>query len=201
MEGEASSGETSTGQGPAVPPEGPGSGAPSRPILETTARPLSPPPRMEPPPFEPPPAPPPPPPPFSEPPRAAPPPPPIGPTSGGQTSGDAGWHILCHVSALLAFCLGLATPVANALGLVFPLVVWQLKDPDDEALGATAKDVFDFQLNILVLSLATLLCTCCIGAVCLPIFQIANVVLTILAAVRAANGKPYRYPVMFRALA
>lgn len=186
MEGEAQPSESAPGSAPeGQPPRPP-------PILETTARPVPPPP----PPFSassasdplpPPPSPPPPPPPGSDAPAELP-------------QAELGWHILCHVSALLAFCLGLATPVANALGLVFPLVVWQMKDADDASLGATAKSVFDFQLNVLVLSLVTVIVTCCVGVICLPVFQIANVVFTILAAVRAANGKSYRYPCVFRAL-
>jgi uncharacterized Tic20 family protein len=56
----------------------------------------------------------------------------------------------------------------------------------------------NFQINVLGLSLILMLS--CVGAVLLPVLWVAAIVMVVVAAVQASEGKRYRYPFTFRVL-
>src|SRR5215469_12346017 len=105
------------------------------------------------------------------------------------------WNVLCHASALLGLFL-------HFLGhLLGPLIVWLIKRGDSPEIDAHGKESINFQLSMLVYAVISgILCLILIGFVLLAILHIVNVVLVIIASIRASEGKFYRYPITIRFL-
>ena len=103
------------------------------------------------------------------------------------------WATFCHLSALLGF---VGVPFGHFLG---PLVIWLLKRNDHPFVDDQGKEALNFQLSILVYTLASLLLICfCIGIVLLVFIHVLNFVLIIVAAIRASSGERFRYPMAIR---
>jgi uncharacterized Tic20 family protein len=100
--------------------------------------------------------------------------------------------ILCHLAPLVQIVFYL--PGVNVLA---PLLLWQLKKDDPEVDDHGSESV-NFQINVLGLSLILMLS--CVGAVLLPVLWVAAIVMVVVAAVQASEGKRYRYPFTFRVL-
>jgi uncharacterized Tic20 family protein len=106
---------------------------------------------------------------------------------------DRTWVILCHLTALTLF-IGL--PFGNIIG---PLVVWLLKKQESTAIDAHGKEALNFQISMTLYSLmAGLSLFVVIGIVLLPLVLITDLVLIIIAAIKASNGEFYRYPLTIR---
>ena len=105
------------------------------------------------------------------------------------------WNVLCHASALLGFFF----PWAGHI--IAPLIVWLVKRGDSPEIDAHGKESINFQLSMLVYSIiSAILCLILIGFVLLAILHIVNVVLVIIASIRASEGKFYHYPITIRFL-
>jgi uncharacterized Tic20 family protein len=62
-------------------------------------------------------------------------------------------------------------------------------------LSCRRKPAVNFQISILIYSLvAGLLCFACIGFVLLPAVYVFDLVFLLIAAIRANDGRQYRYP-------
>ncbi len=112
-----------------------------------------------------------------------------------QSSTSRTWSVLCHASALLGF-------VVPGLGHILPpLVIWLVKRSDSHEVDAHGKEALDFQLSMLIYSIvAGILCLVLVGFVLLGILHLANVVLVIIASLKASEGQLYRYPFTIRFL-
>src|SRR4051812_22005338 len=105
------------------------------------------------------------------------------------------WNMWCHMSALA----GLIVPFGNILG---PLVVWQMKKQEFPSVEAHAKAAINFQITIAIAAVAILvagfiLSFFCIGFLLfflLPVVGLASIILAIIAALKANDGKDYKYP-------
>ena len=130
------------------------------------------------------------------------------------------WATVCHLSALVTF---LGIPLGNILG---PLVVWLLKRNDHSFVDDQGKEAHNFQISMSIYGLITgmLLWLLVLGIIpfhtfshpemwepapqVLAVFAIAallflalifaDLVLVIVAAVKASNGEDYRYPITIR---
>ncbi|MEA5671787.1 DUF4870 domain-containing protein [Pseudomonas sp. MH2] len=102
------------------------------------------------------------------------------------------WAMFCHFSALL----GLVMPLGHLLG---PLVMWIWKREVDPFVDAQGKEALNFQISITIAGfICFLLMFVVIGIVLFAILAVAVLILIILAGVRANEGKPYRYPLIWR---
>lgn len=102
------------------------------------------------------------------------------------------WAMLCHLSALL----GLVIPLGHLLG---PLVLWHLKREQDPFIDAQGKEALNFQISVTVAGfICLLLIFVVIGLVLFAVLSVAVMILIVIAAVRANEGKPYRYPMIWR---
>ena len=118
--------------------------------------------------------------------------PPAAPISSGDVRT---WNVLCHASALLGFFF----PWAGHI--IAPLVVWLVKRGDSPEIDAHGKESINFQLSMLVYAVISgILCLILIGFVLLAVLHIVNVVLVIIASIRASEGKFYHYPITIRFL-
>jgi uncharacterized protein len=103
------------------------------------------------------------------------------------------WSVLAHALALFGFF------VPWAGHIIGPLIVWLAKRGDSPEVEAHARESLNFQLSMLIYNaVAALLRLVLIGLLILPILHILNLVLVIVASIRASEGKLYRYPLTIR---
>lgn len=116
--------------------------------------------------------------------------PPVATTADERT-----WFMLCHLSALSGY-------IVPVLGWYLgPFLVWQLKKDFVPAIERHAKEVLNFQLSILLYAvIACVLIFAVVGIPLLWALPVFNLVCVILAAVKANNAEPWRYPLCIRFL-
>ena len=102
------------------------------------------------------------------------------------------WGMLAHLSALAGFII----PFGNIGG---PLLVWLLKKDGSKFVDDQGKESLNFQISMTIyLTISALLALVLIGFILFPLVALLDLVLTIVAAVRASNGEAYRYPATIR---
>jgi uncharacterized protein len=120
-----------------------------------------------------------------------------GPTQADARSSNA-WAMACHLSGLA----DLAIPFLF-VGILIPLGIWLARRPHDAFVDDQGKEVLNFQLNLLFWALifGALTCCCGIGLPALFALSVYEIVITILGAVAAADGRKFRYPYLLRVIA
>jgi len=105
------------------------------------------------------------------------------------------WAMFCHLAGLAAF-----VPILPAFGCIIgPLVIWLIKKEEFPFVDSHGKEALNFQISMFIYGLvAGLLCFACVGFVLLPIVIVVDVVLLIVAAIKANDGYRYRYPLTIR---
>ena len=132
--------------------------------------------------------------------------------SGGNATGvqtlspsltDRQWAAAAHVAALLAALL--TSWVAGVAGAVAAMVVWMLVRDKSAFATEHAKEAVNFNLSMFIYAaIAVLLVIFTLGIgliVALPmwlVLALAWIVCTLLAAFKAYDGQPYRYPITIR---
>lgn len=103
------------------------------------------------------------------------------------------WGMLCHLSALSAF---LGIPFGHLLG---PLVVWLVKKNEYPFVDEQGKESLNFQISVTIYAIPLfVLVFVLIGIPLLIALLAVDVVLVIVAAVKASNGESFRYPLTIR---
>lgn len=103
------------------------------------------------------------------------------------------WAMGCHMIALVGL-------LGNGIGFVVgPMILWLIKREDHPFIDEQGKEAVNFQITMCIaLFISALLIFVAIGIVLLPIVVIVDIVLTIIAGLKAADGEPYRYPFAIR---
>jgi len=97
--------------------------------------------------------------------------------------------MLCHLTALLGL---VGIPLAHIVG---PLLVWLFKRNVYPFVNEQGKESLNFQLSMTVYALiAAILIFAKIGMILLLVLASINLVLVIIASVRAYAGETFRYP-------
>jgi len=109
------------------------------------------------------------------------------------TSEVKNWAMLCHLSALLGF-------VPPFIGVILgPLVIWLIKGKEHPFIDANGRESLNFQISMLIYSAITSVTICIgIGLFLLPVLWAVDVILIVVAAVKASSGVVYRYPLTIR---
>ncbi len=97
--------------------------------------------------------------------------------------------------AMLAHLLGIIA------GFVAPLIIWLInKDKTDQAFVIDqSKEALNFQITLAIGYIASsLLMFVLIGFLLVPLLIIANIILSIMAGMKANEGVEYRYPFTLR---
>lgn len=110
------------------------------------------------------------------------------------------WAMLCHLSAFIAL---LGVPLGNILG---PALVWVFKKNEFPLVDGQGREAMNFQLSMTIyalvaLGLAVSLTPVLIGILLYPVVGFivaADIVITIVATLRASKAIPYRYPLSLR---
>lgn len=90
--------------------------------------------------------------------------------------------LIAHLSGLL-------------VGFVGSLIIWLIHKDKSAYVAEEAKEALNFQITIAIAAVAsTLLIFACVGLILLPAVCIANIVFTIIAALKTHEGERYRYP-------
>jgi uncharacterized Tic20 family protein len=119
--------------------------------------------------------------------------PPVNPPPSPPRTVDHSLDVLCHI---LALALLTGIPFANVLA---PLIFWLLKRDEYPSVNEHGKESLNFQISMSLWTiLAGLSMLIVIGFLLLPILIIMNVVLVIIASMKASNGELYRYPLTIR---
>jgi len=101
------------------------------------------------------------------------------------------WALGAHLSAFIGAWV--------ALAFLGPLVVWLIKRDEHPFVALHSREALNFNLSVLIYgAVAFLLSLVLIGIPILIAIVVAWLVLTIVAAVKAANGEEYRYPLTIR---
>ena len=102
------------------------------------------------------------------------------------------WGMLCH---LIAFS-GYLIPFGNLLG---PLIIWMIKKDEMPFVDDQGKESLNFQLTMLIaLVISIILMFVLIGFLFLGVLIIFQIVVIIMAAIKANDGVKYRYPYTIR---
>ena len=101
------------------------------------------------------------------------------------TSDEKTLAILAHALALFSF-----------LG---PLIIYLIKKDQSPYVAEHAKESLNFQITVFILAIiSAILIIVLIGILLLWAISIANLVLIIVASIKASESKLYRYPFNFR---
>jgi hypothetical protein len=102
--------------------------------------------------------------------------------------------MLCHLSVLAGFIIPLASIIA-------PLVIWLIKKDEMPFVEDQGKESLNFQITILIgFIIAIILAFVFIGFLLMPALAIFDLVMVIVAAMKANEGVRYRYPYSIRFL-
>jgi uncharacterized Tic20 family protein len=102
------------------------------------------------------------------------------------------WAMLCHIGAFAGYII----PFGH---IVAPLVIWLIKKEGSPFVDDQGKESLNFQISMSIYAIIGLVLTLVvIGAVLLMAAVIFDVVMVIIAAVRANSGERYRYPLCMR---
>ncbi|MHB0940046.1 MAG: DUF4870 domain-containing protein [Armatimonadota bacterium] len=113
------------------------------------------------------------------------------------------WGMLCHLAAFAEF---LGIPFGNIVG---PLIVWMIYKDRYPFVDDQGRESLNFQISITIyffaLSVFTAISALLTIGLSLIVFipvllvvGLGQLILTIMAAVSANNGTPYRYPLTIR---
>ena len=109
------------------------------------------------------------------------------------TENERTWGMLAHLSALAGLVMPL---VGNVLG---PLAVLIARRDESTFVSAHVKEALNFNITV---TMAAVLCAVLslvfIGLLLGTALFIAWLVMTLIAAIRASEGAPYRYPLSVR---
>ncbi len=97
------------------------------------------------------------------------------------------WAMLCHLGTLSGFFI----PFGNVLA---PLIIWVVLKDESPLVADQGKEALNFQISVFIYALAaSLLILIVIGIPLLIAVVIFDVVVTIIASVKAGEGHFYRY--------
>ena len=102
------------------------------------------------------------------------------------------WAMFCHLSGLC----GLIIPLGN---IVAPLIIWVIKRDEMPFVKDQGMEALNFQISITIYFFVSLiLLIVVVGLFLLIAVEIFSIILAIIAALKAADGEKYRYPLTIR---
>lgn len=102
------------------------------------------------------------------------------------------WAMFTHLSAFVGYFI----PFGN---IIAPLIIWAIKKDAMPLVNDQGKEAMNFQITLsIALLIAFALCFLLIGIPLLVLLGLAGLILIIIAAVKANDGIPYRYPLTIR---
>jgi uncharacterized Tic20 family protein len=107
---------------------------------------------------------------------------------------EQNWAIALHLSVFAGYIVPLA-------GLVAPVAIWMTKREQSAYLDAQGKELINMLISVTIWAVpVALLCFVLVGVPLAIILGVYCVATPIVAAVKAANGESFHYPLTFRIL-
>ena len=102
---------------------------------------------------------------------------------------EKNWGSFCHLAAFAGF-------VFPPVGFIFgPLIVWLIKKNEMPFVDDQGKEALNFQLTMLIIFIIScFLVLIFIGFMLLIFWSVFQLVIVIVAAIKASDGVCYRYP-------
>jgi hypothetical protein len=105
---------------------------------------------------------------------------------------DRLWGAIAHLSAFAIYFTG----VGHIVG---PMIIWLWKRDTSPFVAEEAKEAMNFNISVTIYAIvAAVLCIVLIGFFLLAALHIFQVVCIILGALKASDGRPFRYPLNLR---
>ncbi|TVR61579.1 MAG: DUF4870 domain-containing protein [Gemmatimonadales bacterium] len=100
-----------------------------------------------------------------------------------------------RTAAILSHLSGFAAYIFPFGGIIAALVVWLVKRDSHPFADRQGKEALNFQISISIYTIVSaILIIVGVGIVLLPLVFLFHVVLMIMAAIQASNGKGFEYP-------
>lgn len=102
------------------------------------------------------------------------------------------WGMFSHLSSLTGFF--------SVIGfIVGPLIIWLVKKDESAFVDQEGKESLNFQITMLIYYIAAgLLSIVLIGLIIFPLLAVFQLVIAIIAAVKANDGQHFHYPITIR---
>ena len=111
-----------------------------------------------------------------------------------DTHDERMWAMLCHLSALAGYVF----PFGN---IIAPLVVWLIKKDEFPLVNDQGKEAINFQISMTIYIIASIILIIVIIGIPLLIgLGLFDLIMIIVAGIKANEGVAYRYPVTIRFL-
>ncbi|MEI7958787.1 MAG: DUF4870 domain-containing protein [Verrucomicrobiota bacterium] len=102
------------------------------------------------------------------------------------------WAMAAHLSAFAGHFI----PFGHIFG---PLIIWLVKRDSSDFVGDQAKEALNAQISVTIYAaIAAVLILVVIGLPLLFLLWLVDIILVIVAAVTANDGRRYRYPLILR---
>lgn len=101
--------------------------------------------------------------------------------------------MFCHLAGLAGYMF----PVVG--NIIAPLIIWQIKKDEHSFVDDQGKEAVNFQISVSIYAIVSaLLIPLCVGVFLLPAVIIFDIVLLIIAAIKANDSISFRYPLTIR---
>ena len=115
-------------------------------------------------------------------------PPGVLPPDAKRQKDERTFGMLCHLLALAGYVI----PFGNIIG---PLIIWLIKKDEYPFVDDQGKQSLNFQISMMIYAIVSaVLMLVIIGFFLLIAVGIVNLVLVIMASMKANQGEAYRYP-------
>ncbi len=102
------------------------------------------------------------------------------------------WAMLCHISTFAGFVI----PFGN---IIAPLIIWLIKKDEFPLVNDQGKEAINFQITMTIYIIASILLIIVIIGIPLLIgLGFFDLIVTVIAAIKASEGVRYRYPIAIR---
>lgn len=108
------------------------------------------------------------------------------------TSTEKNIAVAVHLSAFSGYIVPFG-------GLLAPLIIWMLKRNDHRFIDMHGKEAVNFRISLVIyFMISFVLCFLLVGFILILLLWLLDLIFTISAAIKASEGKTYRYPLAIR---
>ena len=98
------------------------------------------------------------------------------------------WAMFCHLRALA----GLLFPFGSVIG---PLIVWLVKKEEMPLVAEHGRKSLNFQLTMMIAYIVCfMLMFVVVGVILLPLVALFSLIMVVVSAIKANDGKEVKYP-------
>ena len=109
-----------------------------------------------------------------------------------QVADERMWGMFCHLSAFAMYFI----PLGSIIG---PLIIWSIKKDEYPFVNEQGKEALNFQISMFIyFIIAAILIILIIGIALLIALGIFQLIMVVIASIKANNGETFRYPLSIR---